>query len=185
MNTFTAVLIAVGLAADATAVSMTSGCTIKNLKPQNALLIASAFAIFQILMPLVGWVLGSEFKTFFEGFDHWVAFGLLLLVGGKMIKEAFSHEEKKEFNPLAPKVLLLLAIATSIDALAVGFSMSLVSADLVIPLLIIGSITFLMSFAGCYVGRAFGHLFENKVEIVGGVILIGIGLKILIEHTTA
>jgi putative Mn2+ efflux pump MntP len=185
VNTLTAVLIAIGLAADATAVSMSSGCTIKSLKPKNALLIASAFGIFQMLMPLVGWALGSGFKTVVEGFDHWIAFLLLVLVGGKMIKEAFSHEDKKDFNPLNIKVLLVLAIATSIDALAVGFSMSLVGSAILVPIFIIGGITFALSYAGCYIGRAFGHLFENKVEILGGLILIGIGVKILIEHMSA
>ncbi len=185
MNNLTAILVAIGLAADATAVSMSSGCTIKSLKPKNAALMASTFAIFQMLMPLLGWVLGTGFKSVVEGFDHWIAFLLLALVGGKMIKEAFSHEEKKDFNPLNPKVLLVLAIATSIDALAVGFSMSLVGSSLLVPILIIGGITFLFSYAGCYIGRTFGHLFENKVEIVGGLILIGIGIKILIEHMSA
>lgn len=178
----TAFLIALALAADACAVSMSSGCTLQNMKKSHALRIAGAFGLFQMLMPLIGWGLGAGFKTFIEGFDHWIAFILLAAVGVKMLKEAFAHEEKENFDPLNWKVLLLLSIATSIDALAVGFSLSLVGSHLWATIAIIGAVTFALSYAGCYIGRAFGHLFENKVEILGGIILIGIGIKILVEH---
>lgn len=183
MDILTVLSIAVGLSMDAFAVSITSGVAIKDLRPVHALKIALFFGAFQAIMPVIGWLAGLGMRSFISGFDHWVAFGLLLFVGGKMIWESRSMEEDKpKSDPLGNTVLLLLAIATSIDALAVGLTFSLLNVSIAVPVLIIGLVTFGLSFAGVLIGKKAGHLFENKIEIVGGLILIGIGCKILFEH---
>jgi manganese efflux pump family protein len=189
----TYILIAFGLAMDAFAVSITSGAIIKNLKPgsptkkgeifDNALKIAIFFGMFQMGMPLIGWFVGCYLDRFISSFDHWIAFGLLSLIGAKMICEATKKEsEKKEINPLNLYILLLLSVATSIDALAVGLSFAFLRISIITPIIIIGVITFSLSFIGVFAGNKAGHFFENKIEILGGVILIAIGLKILIQH---
>ncbi|MDD2891171.1 MAG: manganese efflux pump MntP family protein [bacterium] len=179
----TYILIAFGLAMDAFAVSITSGAIIKNVKPVDALKIALFFGMFQMGMPLIGWFVGSYLDRFISSFDHWVAFGLLSLIGIKMIHEATKKEsEKKEINPLNLYVLLLLSVATSIDALAVGLSFAFLRVPIITPIMIIGIITFSLSFIGVFIGNKAGHFFENKIEILGGIILIAIGLKILIQH---
>jgi putative Mn2+ efflux pump MntP len=182
MNIFVALLIAIGLAADAFAVSMVSGVVIKGVRRRHALMLGTVFGVFQMIMPLAGWFLGSSFKHLISNFDHWLAFVILLVVGGKMIKDSFDGDEDKNFNPLEFKMLITLAVATSIDALAVGISMSILGGDLVVPILIIGAVTFLLSFVGVYLGKWFGHIFEKKALLVGGVILLGIGTKILYDH---
>ncbi len=176
------VLIALGLAADAFAVSLSSGLLIKNLKVNKALKIALFFGGFQYLMPLIGWVGGLVFRDLFASVDHWIAFGLLSLIGGKMIYESFSEEEEEGFNPLDTYTLFGLAIATSIDALAVGLSLSVIKTSIIEAATIIGVITFGLSFLGVFIGHRFGGLFNNKIELLGGVILILIGSKILLEH---
>ncbi len=167
---------------DAFAVSITSGITIKNLKINNALKIALFFGLFQAIMPLVGWLAGLSLKDFISEIDHWIAFGLLSFIGCKMIYESITvQSSKKEINPLNVYVLLVLAVATSIDALAVGVSFAFLKVSIVTPVIIIGTVTFLLSYLGVYIGDRIGHFFENKIEIAGGLLLIGIGLKILIE----
>jgi putative Mn2+ efflux pump MntP len=134
-------------------------------------------------MPLIGWLAGLSLRDFIAGVDHWVAFGLLGLIGGKMIYGATkigTHE--KETNPLSLFVLLILSVATSIDALAVGLSFAFLKISIATPIIVIGFVTFLLSFLGVLVGNRLGHFFEKKMEIVGGLVLIGIGIKILIEH---
>lgn len=131
----------------------------------------------------MGWLAGSSLKDFIAGSDHWIAFGLLSLVGCKMIYESIKLESsKKETNPLNVHVLLILSVATSIDALVVGVSFALQKIFIVVSIIVIGTVTFLLSFLGIFAGNKFGHLFKNKIEIVGGLILISIGIKILIEH---
>ena len=170
---------------DAFAVSITSGLTIKSLKINNALKIAIFFGLFQAIMPLIGWLAGLSFRDFISDVDHWMAFGLLSVIGCKMIYESSKMElNKKKINPLNIYVLLVLSVATSIDALAVGLSLSFLKVSIVLPAVIIGIVTFLLSIIGVYFGNRFGHYFERKIEIFGGLILICIGIKILIEHLT-
>jgi putative Mn2+ efflux pump MntP len=182
MNMITILFIAFGLAMDAFAVSITNGITIKHQRINNALKIGIFFGSFQALMPLIGWLAGLRLRDFISGFDHWVAFGLLSLIGGKMIYESTKIGDDKEIRSLNLFVLLLLSIATSIDALAVGLSFAFLKISIATPIIVIGIVTFMLSFLGVLVGNRLGHFFEKKMEIVGGLILIGIGIKILIEH---
>ena len=189
MSITTVLFLALGLAMDAFAVSIASGLAIQRLRLHHALRLAVFFGLFQALMPLLGWLAGLGLRSLIEAWDHWIAFGLLTAIGGKMIGEATwmkSDEEAAVADgyPHSVSVLLLLAVATSIDALAVGLSLSLLAVAIVLPALVIGVVTFGMSFAGVFIGDRFGHFFESKIEVVGGVILIGIGAKILIEHLT-
>jgi putative Mn2+ efflux pump MntP len=185
MDIISIIFIAFGLAMDAFAVSITSGLTIKHLKINNALKIAIFFGSFQSIMPLIGWSVGLGFRNYISGFDHWIAFGLLSIVGCKMIYESSKMEvNNKKIDPLNVYVLLMLSIATSIDALAVGLSLSFLNLSIILPAMIIGIITFLLSIFGVYFGNRFGHYFEKKIEIIGGLIIIGIGIRILIGHLT-
>jgi manganese efflux pump family protein len=185
MQIFQIVLIAVGLAADSFAVSVSSGAIIEKLRLRHAMRIALFFGFFQGLMPWIGWRIGMVASNFIRSFDHWLAFGILCFIGGKMVYESGRLKEEVEVaaNPLNLYVLFSLAIATSIDALAVGVTFSFLSIAIIEPVLIIGAVTFLFSFTGTYIGEYFGHLFEDKIELAGGLILIAIGCKILIEHT--
>lgn len=182
MHGITIISIAVGLAMDAFAVSIASGVTIKQLRIGQALRIATFFGSFQALMPLIGWLAGLSLRDVISGVDHWVAFGLLSAIGCKMIYESFKVEKaEKETNPLSIFFLLVLSVATSIDAFAVGISLSFLKISISIPAIVIGAITFLFTLVGVFIGDRFGHFFENKIEILGGLMLIGIGVKILIE----
>lgn len=183
MDIIIIIFIAFGLAMDAFAVSITSGLTIKHLRINNALKIAMFFGSFQAIMPLIGWSAGLGFRDFISGVDHWVTFGLLSIVGCKMIYESSKMgSNEKKIDPLNVYVLFVLSIATSIDALAVGLSLSFLNVPIAFPAIIIGVVAFLLSLVGVYIGNRIGHFFERKIEIIGGVILIGIGIKILIEH---
>lgn len=185
MDIIIIIFIAFGLAMDAFAVSITSGLTIKHLRINNALKIAIFFGSFQAIMPLIGWSAGFGFRDFISGVDHWVTFGLLSIVGCKMIYESSKMgSNEKKIDPLNVYVLFILSIATSIDALAVGLSLSFLNVPIALPAIIIGVVAFLLSLVGVYIGNRIGHFFERKIEIIGGVILIGIGVKILIEHLT-
>ncbi|MFH1761277.1 MAG: manganese efflux pump MntP family protein [bacterium] len=178
------ILIAFGLAMDAFAVSITSGLTIKRKKINQALRIATFFGLFQAIMPVIGWLAGLSLRELISGFDHWIAFGLLIIIGGKMIFESTRTKGRnRESKPLTTPMLFMLAIATSIDALAVGLSLSLLEIWIIMPALIIGAITFMLSFTGVFIGNRLGHFFGRKIEAAGGLILIGIGIKILIEHS--
>ena len=184
MPVFSIVLIALALAMDAFAVSISSGITVSRMRIKHALLIASFFGVFQAFMPFIGWHAGQGIKVFVAGWDHWIAFFLLVAVGVRMIYEGCrAHGNEKRYDPLNIYVLFVLSIATSIDALAVGLTLSFVHLSIVFPVLIIGAVTFVMSFIGTYVGAMFGHLLEKKVEIAAGLLLIGIGVKILVQHT--
>lgn len=175
-------LVGISLAMDAFAVSISNGISLKKLKFSQALLIAAFFGVFQAAMPIAGWFGGNIFQVLINSLAPWIAFVLLLCVGGKMIHEAFQKDDDcKEFK-LKLKVLFILAIATSIDALAVGISLSCLNVHILFPAVMIGIITFIISLAGVYIGHIFGHIFEKKLEIFGGLVLIGIGFKIIIEH---
>jgi putative Mn2+ efflux pump MntP len=191
---FSVVLIGFSLAMDAFAVSVSSGISIKDLKIFHALRASFFFAFFQFAMPVAGWYLGMAFAAYIQAFDHWVAFGLLSLIGGKMLFEAAKEKEKKETGGSDPAggrdirflpCLFLLSVATSIDALAVGLSFSLLGQDIWIPAILISLITFSVCLTGFEFGRRIGGLLEKRAEILGGLILIGIGIKILVEHFLA
>ena len=175
------ILIAVGLSMDAFAVSICKGLSVKKLEVKHALLVGVWFGGFQFLMPVIGWLLGYRFESLIVSFDHWVAFLLLVLIGGNMIKESFGKAEELS-DDFGLRTMLLLAIATSIDALAVGVSFAFLQVRILPAAGLIGVTTFLLSAAGAYIGRAFGLKYKSKAEFSGGVILILIGLKILLEH---
>ena len=183
MHMITITFVAFGLAMDAFAVSITSGITIRHLRIHHAFRIALFFGAFQAIMPIVGWLAGLSLRDFISGIDHWIAFGILGFIGCKMIYEALGMElDREEVNPLNLSVLLMLSVATSIDALAVGVSFAFLNISIVTPVLVIGIVTFLLSYLGIFVGNRLGHFFEKKIEILGGLILIGIGVKILVDH---
>ncbi|WP_455392643.1 manganese efflux pump MntP [[Eubacterium] cellulosolvens] len=183
MNFITIIFIAIGLAMDAFAVAITCGIKINHQKFQNALKIALFFGSFQAFMPVLGWLAGASFQDLIEDIDHWVAFGLLTLIGSRMIFESFRREPGKgQIKELTNYVLLTLAVATSIDALAVGISFAFLNISILIPALIIGIITFVISFTGVYIGHKLGKYFGTKMGLIGGLILIIIGINILIEH---
>ena len=173
------VLIAIGLSMDAFAVSITSGTLVKKMHLHHILRIALFFGLFQGIMPLIGWWGGSFFSERVSLYSDWIAFTLLVLIGGKMLKDAFSESDTASFNPLKVSILFSLAIATSIDALAVGITFSLLAITIWWAALIIGSITFCFSIVGVVLGQRIGEAFGNRVEIFGGLILIGIGVKVL------
>ena len=175
-------LIALGLAMDSFSVSIANGLATKTFKISNALTIALFFGLFQGLMPIFGWLAGEYIADYISAFDHWVAFALLTIIGVKMIYESINNKPAKFLRAYTLKVILVLSIATSIDALAVGLSFSLLDISIFFPAIIIGVITFLLSFFGVYVGGRFGKVLKNRIEILGGLILIIIGLKILLEH---
>lgn len=182
----TIVTISVALAMDALAVSIVAGTSYRQLHVRHAIRMAVFFGVFQGVMPLIGWALSSVFSTKIAEFDHWVAFGLLSIVGVKMIVESFklksSEKGPSAANPASLSVVLALAIATSIDALAVGITLALITTYIVVAVTAIGVITFTLSLVGTEIGRRVGHFFENRIEIAGGIILIVIGGKILITH---
>ncbi|MBN1798769.1 MAG: manganese efflux pump [Spirochaetales bacterium] len=168
---------------DALAVSVANGFSIKKIKLHQALRIALAFGLFQAAMPVVGWALGMTFTGIIQSFDHWIVFGLLSIIGAKMIYESFHMDKScQNKNCLHFPTLLLLSLATSIDALAAGLSFAIIGMRIMLAVLIIGGVTALLCFAGVYIGNRIGHFFENKLEFTGGIILIAIGAKILIEH---
>jgi putative Mn2+ efflux pump MntP len=179
----TILFIALGLAMDAFAVSIAHGIAMRGVRLNGALKMAVSFGSFQAFMPLLGSGAGVSFRDFISGIDHWAAFGLLSLIGGKMIYES-SRMRSSEEKPKSLKVtaLLILSIATSVDALAVGLSFSFLRMSIATPIIIIGIVTFLLSFIGVSFGSKLGHFFENKIEVVGGLVLIVIGTKILAEH---
>ena len=182
MGLLTIIIIAIGLAMDSFAVSIASGVILKNGRWNHGILIGFFMGGFQALLTFVGYILGSMFKGHIEAWDHWIAFGLLSLIGGKMIIEGFKHESERNFNPTKLSVLTVLALATSVDALAVGLSFAFLINSITLPAIIIGVVTFLFSGFGVLIGAKFINSRKFRVEIIGGVILIAIGVKILIEH---
>lgn len=184
MDIFTIVLIGIGLAMDALSVSVTDGIVLKKPRLCQATKIAFFFGGFQFLMPVLGHLLGSAFAKHITAFDHWIAFFLLGFIGTKMIWESMhGKDECNEFNnPLDTYTLFILGIATSIDALAVGVTFATMAVSVLFASAIIGIITFFICLLGVYLGSWCGNLLGNKAEIIGGLVLIGIGIKILIEH---
>ncbi len=183
MDIVTLLLIAVGLSLDTVAVSISRGCMVRRLQVRHMVRIAFFFGFFQMLMPLLGWLGGLELRRLINPIAPWVAFGLLAFVGTKMIWESRRPADcELPRHPFHLLTLLGLALATSIDALAVGLSFSLLHMTIVLPVLIIGSVTFCLSFLAVIVGNRFGLLLERRMEVIGGLILIGMGLKILLEH---
>lgn len=175
-------LIGIGLAMDAFAVSICKGLSMKKLDWKKAIIIALYFGAFQALMPVLGFFLGSTFEDFVIQVDHWIAFLLLGFIGGNMIKEAFDDELDKCNDNVDFKTMLILAIATSIDALAVGITFALLDVNILLSVIIIGIITFILSVLGVKIGNKFGNKYQNKAEFAGGLVLILLGTKILLEH---
>ena len=182
MELFEIVFIGIGLSMDAFAVSICKGLSMKKINWKNALIIALYFGLFQALMPTIGYFLGSTFSNFVESVDHWIAFILLSIIGRNMIKNSANDEVDKINDNVSFKTMILLAIATSIDALAVGVTFAFFKVNLILSITIIGTITFILSIIGVLIGNTFGDKFQNKAELTGGIILIIIGLKILLEH---
>lgn len=182
MDTFSIVLIAFALSMDSFAVSVANGLTIKKLNLKKILIIASALAFFQALMPLLGWLLGIGVNDYIKEFDHWIAFVLLSFIGGKMIYEGLTKNENEKETELKILTLFSQSIATSIDALAVGISFACLNLSITTPVAIIGVVTFGVALTGLYLGKFFGKKLGKSVEVIGGIVLIGIGLKILVEH---
>ncbi len=183
MQLLTTFLIAIGLSFDTFAVSVSSGLILKKIDFFNATKIAVTLAIFQAAMPLIGWLAGSQIKDYAASVDHWIAFGILSILGSKMIYESFKNDpEDRSFNPLNIKVMIGMAIATSIDALIVGFSFALLNYKILISVGIIGAVTYIVAMLGMLFGKKIGTRMGRRMEILGGVMLILIGLKILIEH---
>lgn len=175
-------LIALSLAMDAFAVSVSTGIAVPGFGPRQAARIGAWCGFFQFAMPLAGWFLGSSVKTYIEAVDHWIAFGLLVLIGGSMIHEALSGGEGEAVTDLSVRRLFLLALATSIDALAVGVSLAFTDAKILLSALIIGLVAFTLAMLGGLLGRRLGQLFQRRATFLGGLVLIAIGLKILLEH---
>lgn len=176
-------LIALGLSADAFAVAVSNGLSAQKTRFAEALRFGVAFGFFQALMPLIGWWTGSNLATVFAKADHWVAFALLAFIGGKMVYEGIWGEPSESGGkPVTSRLLLLLAVATSIDALAVGVSLSLIDVPIFQPALLIGTTTLVLSATGYMIGKRLGALLGRRVEVLGGVILIVIGAQILIDH---
>ena len=176
-------LIAVGLSMDAFAVSLCKGLSTRQLKAKHYLTVGAWFGGFQALMPTIGYLLGSSFEGYINKFDHWVAFFLLALIGGGMVRESFEKDDEKLDDSFTFKAMFVLAVAPSIDALAVGITFALLpDVNIVAAVCFIGATTFVLSAAGLKIGNIFGLKYKNKAELAGGAILILIGLKILLEH---
>lgn len=177
------IIIAIGVSMDAFAVSICKGLSVRSLQPKHACLTALWFGGFQALMPLIGYFLGVSFADFVSSVDHWIAFVLLGLIGGNMIKESFSKDECEYSPDFSFKTMLSLAVATSIDALAIGVSFAFLRVNIWTSVLIIGLTTGAFSALGVCIGKFFGCRYKSKAEFTGGFILVAMGLKILLEHT--
>jgi putative Mn2+ efflux pump MntP len=176
------ILIGIGLAMDSFAVSICKGLSMRKMDWKKAIIIALYFGGFQALMPTIGYFLGIGFESKITSIDHWIAFGLLIFIGGNMIKEAFGDKDDEENDNVDFKTMIVLAIATSIDALAIGITFAFLNVNILLAVSIIGILTFVISMIGVKIGNVFGDKYESKAEIVGGVILILLGIKILLEH---
>ena len=182
MGAIEILLISIGLAMDAFAVSVCKGLAMKKMSWKKAIIIGLYFGIFQAVMPVIGYFLGTTFERFITYVDHWVAFILLVGIGINMVKEAFNKESENRNDNVDMKTMLVLSIATSIDALAIGITFACLKIHIVMPVITIGLITFIISVIGVKIGNRFGDKYEKKAEIMGGVILILLGIKILLEH---
>ena len=184
MEIFELILLSIGLGMDAFAVSVCKGISMKKMNWKKASLIGLYFGGFQAVMPILGYFFGTSFESLITNIDHWIAFILLVIIGAKMIQEAFQKDkDEDEYNEdISVKTMLILSIATSIDALAVGITFAFLKVDLVLAVSLIGIITFILSVLGTKIGNRFGDKYKSKAELIGGIILILIGLKILLEH---
>lgn len=182
MSLLTLFITAVGLSMDAFAVAICKGLAMKKLSWKKALIIGLWFGGFQALMPTIGYLLGTRFESYVTTIDHWIAFVLLALIGANMVKESFSKEEESSNDAVDFKTMFLLAIATSIDALAVGVTYAFLQVRIVPAVSFIGVITFTLSIVGVKIGNVFGLKYKSKAELTGGIILIVMGIKILLEH---
>lgn len=186
MSFFNLLIVAVGVSADAFAVALTQGVPIKRRIHRDALLVAIVFGLFQAAMPLIGWVVGAQLNGFIAPVDHWVAFVLLALIGGKMLWEAYRPgEADEEAGVISIRHLLALAVATSIDALAVGLSFAFLDVDILPAVILIGLVTAVLTYIGVVLGHRVGARFQKPAEIIGGLVLIAIGTRILLEHLLA
>lgn len=184
METLALIGLAVGLAMDAFAVSIAVGLTLKQVSLRQTFRLAYHFGLFQALMPIIGWLAGRTVQDYIAPVDHWIAFGLLGAIGGKMIYEAVTDRDEEEVrkDPTKGASLVILSVATSIDALAVGLSLAIIGVEIWYPALVIGIVALVFTAVGLHLGKRFGALFGRRMEIVGGLILIAIGVSILIEH---
>ena len=182
MGAIEILLISIGLAMDAFAVSVCKGLAMKKMSWKKAIIIGLYFGIFQAVMPVIGYFLGTTFERFITNVDHWVAFILLVGIGINMVKEAFDKESENRNDNVDMKTMLVLSIATSIDALAIGITFACLKIHIVMPVITIGLITFIISVIGVKIGNQFGDKYGKKAEIMGGVILILLGIKIVLEH---
>lgn len=182
MGAIEILLISIGLAMDAFAVSVCKGLAMKKMSWKKAIIIGLYFGIFQAVMPVIGYFLGTTFERFITNVDHWIAFILLVGIGINMVKEAFNKESENRNDNVDMKTMLVLSIATSIDALAIGITFACLKIHIVMPVITIGLITFIISVIGVKIGNQFGDKYGKKAEIMGGVILILLGIKILLEH---
>jgi len=176
------IILSIGLAMDAFAVAVCKGLSMSKMKWTNACIIGIYFGLFQAIMPFIGYLLGISFQDKICSIDHWIAFVLLGIIGMNMIKEAISKENEKQNDSVKFKDMIILAIATSIDALAVGITFAFLKVNILLAISLIGCITFLISIAGVKIGNIFGDKYEKKAEFAGGLILIILGVKILLEH---
>lgn len=188
MNILDIILLSVALAMDCFSVSIVTGVVLQRWRGGVMMRMAVLFGLFQAFMPWIGWLVMSRFSSLLEAFDHWIAFGLLAFLGGKMVKDSFGEEEEHSFDPTLLRTQLTLAVATSIDALSIGLTFSCTgyttAAQLALPLLIIGLASWALSITGSLLGIRFGRAIEKRIrpELLGGIILIGIGVKVLLSH---
>ena len=184
MNFLEILLLSLALSMDSFAISLTSGVIMRTPSVWRTVKIALLLAVFQAAMPFIGWIIGAEFKHFIEDCDHWIVFAILLFLGGKMIIESIRHQDDEHacFDPSNTKTLIGLSLATSIDALAVGISLAFLGQTLLVTLLTLGITTFICSVAGIRIGARFGKRMKSGAEILGGILLILIGVRVLIEH---
>ncbi len=184
MTLFDLIVTAIALSMDAFAVSVGKGLSTRNVRLKHELICGAYFGSFQALMPLLGFLLASSLADHIRAYDHWIAFALLAVIGANMIRESFSKEEEKVDGSFSVKTMLLLAVATSIDALATGVSFAVTDTNIWLAILLIGATTFVFSAAGVKIGSIFGSKYQSKAEFIGGVILVLMGVKILLEHLT-
>jgi putative Mn2+ efflux pump MntP len=186
LNIATTFLLALGLAMDATAVAGARGMAVDQIRARHVWLVATLFGGFQALMPVLGWIVGARIGPLVTAWDHWIAFVVLAAIGGKMLWEAFHDgvaEGRRGEDAFGLKIMLALAVATSIDAFAVGITLPMMGAPLLVSVLVIGVTTAVLSAAGLFAGRRFGAMLGKRLDVAGGVVLIGIGLRLVLEHT--
>ena len=182
MGALEILLISIGLAMDAFAVSICKGLSMKTMNWKKAIVVGAYFGTFQALMPVIGYFLGVGFESLVTKIDHWIAFVLLVLIGISMLKEAFSKNSEQHDDSIGFRTMVILAIATSIDALAVGITFAFLQVNMILADIMIGIVTFIICVLGVKIGNKFGDKYERKAEVVGGLILIFMGIKILLEH---